>query len=49
MERLAADRRYLADVMAGRTPADPRLDLPGMREEHEHLVRLVGEGPQGSR
>ena len=43
MERLDADRRYLDDVMAGRTPSDQRIANPGMQEEYEHLVRLAAE------
>jgi hypothetical protein len=43
VERLDADRRYLDDVLAGRTPSDQRLGNPGMREEYEHLVRMVAE------
>ncbi|WP_239065794.1 MBL fold metallo-hydrolase [Microbacterium hibisci] len=39
--RLTADRRYLAAVMAGHVPDDPRLANPGMREEYEHLRRMV--------
>ncbi|WP_109211771.1 MULTISPECIES: MBL fold metallo-hydrolase [Microbacterium] len=41
--RLEADRRYLAEVMAGTTPSDPRLANPGMHEEYEHLRRLVAD------
>ncbi|WP_426567080.1 MBL fold metallo-hydrolase [Angustibacter sp. McL0619] len=39
--RLDADRRYLDAVLAGRTPDDERLANPRMREEYEHLVRMV--------
>jgi len=39
--RLAADRRYLDDVVAGRGARDPRLANPGMHEEYEHLQRMV--------
>ncbi len=45
MERLDADRRYLDDVIAGRVPDDDRIANPGMREEYQHLVRLVAEAP----
>jgi glyoxylase-like metal-dependent hydrolase (beta-lactamase superfamily II) len=40
-ERLATDRRYLEDTIAGRPVDDPRLDNPGMRANHEHLVSMV--------
>lgn len=39
--RLSADRRYLEDTIAGRSVDDLRLDNPGMRDNHEHLVSLV--------
>lgn len=39
--RLAADRRYLTDVIAGRTPGDPRLANPGMPAEYERLKAMV--------
>ena len=41
--RLDADRRDLDDVLARRVPADPRLANEGMREEYEHLKRMVDE------
>jgi glyoxylase-like metal-dependent hydrolase (beta-lactamase superfamily II) len=44
LERLDADRRYLDDVMAGRTPDDARLADPQMRQEYDHLVRMVRQG-----
>ncbi|MCW2750720.1 MAG: Zn-dependent hydrolase [Aeromicrobium sp.] len=39
--RLAADRRYLEDTIAGRQIVDARLDNPGMRANHEHLVDMT--------
>jgi glyoxylase-like metal-dependent hydrolase (beta-lactamase superfamily II) len=39
--RLAADRAYLADTIAGRPVEDTRLDNPGMRATHEHLVEMI--------
>lgn len=39
IERLDADRRYLDDVLAGRTPTDPRLALPGMADLHARTVQ----------
>ncbi|MFH8251627.1 MBL fold metallo-hydrolase [Microbacterium sp. B2969] len=39
--RLDADRRYLDAVLRGRVPDDDRLADPGMRDEYEHLVRVV--------
>ncbi|MFB7892852.1 MBL fold metallo-hydrolase [Microbacterium sp. NPDC056044] len=41
VSRLDADRRYLADVVAGRTPSDPRLANPGMPAEYERLRAMV--------
>lgn len=43
LDRLDADRRYLDAVLADRDPNDPRLDHPGMAEEHAHLRRLAAE------
>lgn len=41
LARLDADRRYLDDVLAGRTPDDPRLAAPEMAQVHERLVALA--------
>ena len=41
LARLDADRRYLDDVLAGRTPDDPRLADPEMALVHERLVALA--------
>lgn len=39
--RLASDRRYLEDTIAGRPAEDVRLNNPGMRANHEHLVAMT--------
>jgi len=39
--RLDADRRYLDAVLAGRRPADPRLDNPDMAQAHRATVLLA--------
>ncbi|GAA1629458.1 MBL fold metallo-hydrolase [Georgenia ruanii] len=46
--RIAADRRYLADVRAGRPVDDPRLSAgpDWLRQEHAQLVALVMPGQQ---
>lgn len=41
LARLDADRRYLDDVLTGRTPGDPRLADPEMVRVHEHVVALA--------
>lgn len=42
-QRLAADRAYLDALAAGRTPEDPRLAEPWVRDEHERqLAALAG-------
>jgi len=41
LARLDADRRYLDDVLAGRTPDDPRLADPEMARVHDRLVALA--------
>ena len=42
MARLAADRRYLDDVLARGDSDDPRIGHPDMAENHAHLQRVVG-------
>jgi glyoxylase-like metal-dependent hydrolase (beta-lactamase superfamily II) len=39
--RLAADRAYIDDTIAGRPVEDARLDHPGMRAHHEHLITIL--------
>lgn len=39
IERLDADRRYLDDVLADRTPTDARMALPGMADLHARTVQ----------
>lgn len=41
IERLDADRRYLAAVLAGEDPDDARRALPGMAEAHDRIVELA--------
>lgn len=41
MDRWTADRDYLAAVLAGIDPADPRRSSPGMEEAHRDTVRLA--------
>lgn len=40
-ERLAADRHYLAEVVAGREPDDARLADPDQRRSYDRLVAVV--------
>ncbi|MFN8185386.1 MAG: MBL fold metallo-hydrolase [Candidatus Nanopelagicales bacterium] len=39
LSRLDADRRYLDDVLHGRTVSDPRLTEPGMRDLHVRTIQ----------
>ncbi|WP_158025186.1 MBL fold metallo-hydrolase [Bowdeniella nasicola] len=41
--RLAADQHYLAEVLAGREPADARLADPDQRHSYDRLVAIVSE------
>jgi glyoxylase-like metal-dependent hydrolase (beta-lactamase superfamily II) len=47
MERLDADRRYLADVIAGHDADDRRRALTGMSEAHDKIVRLAADQRAG--